>query len=194
MRPAIKIRFASPVFVARSVTLPPSCLVADPLSVIRRKQSTRRPSNRPVMRLASLLFPPCPRRGICVEGSPLVCSLRLECRPSGAPLTVSGVLFGVRSLRPFTALSAPTGSASRELRFAQYPALHRPSQRFVWASLGLTACARSCHAACKIGRRLHANSSATPPSQTSSAALWTASFLIEGLVCLFRLLRPRMPN
>jgi len=32
--------------------LPPSCLVADPLFIIRRKQSARRPSNRSVMRLA----------------------------------------------------------------------------------------------------------------------------------------------
>jgi hypothetical protein len=60
----------------------------------------------------------------------------------------SGILISVRSLRPVTSLSAPTGSASRELRFAQYPALRLTSQRFVWASHKLTAFARSCHAAC----------------------------------------------
>jgi hypothetical protein len=87
---------------------------------------------------------------LCFKGSPLACSLRLECRPSGASLTVSGVLFGVRSLRPVTSLFAPDGSASRELRFAQYPALRLTSQRFVRASLGLTASARCCHAACRL--------------------------------------------
>jgi hypothetical protein len=45
-------------------------------------------------------------------GLPSKNSLRLECRPSGATLMLSGLLFGVRSLRPVTALSAPPCSAS----------------------------------------------------------------------------------
>jgi hypothetical protein len=59
----------------------------------------------------------------------------------------SGALFSVRTLRPATALPAPAGSAFRELRFSQYPALRPPSPRSVWASLELTALARFCHAA-----------------------------------------------
>jgi hypothetical protein len=85
------------------------------------------------------------------EGQPSVIFASLKIRvPRGAPLMASGVLSSVRSLRPDTSLSAPAGSASRELRFAQYPALRLTSPRFVQASLGLTASARCCHAARKI--------------------------------------------
>jgi hypothetical protein len=92
----------------------------------------------------------------------------------------SGSLISVRSLRPFTALSAPTGSA-----FGNFAALS--TRRFAvrrHASFGPPTSSRRLLAfvmlPARIDSRLHAKSSATPPSQTSSAALWTAFLLIEG--------------
>lgn len=122
------------------------------------RQSARRPPQGPSCGLHLYYSPRTPAGGSVLKappfpdilpgpgsalfaGLPSENSLRLECRPSGAPLMLSGLLFGVRSPRPVTSLSAPTGSASRELRFAQYPALRRPSPRFVRASCELTALA-----------------------------------------------------
>jgi hypothetical protein len=138
------------------------------------RQSARRPPQQVRHAACSSIIPPAPPQGV------LLCILRLSLTSyqGQAPLFFKGslrlfaalrmsslrrsahglrVLFGVRSPRPFTSLSAPPGSASRELCFAQYPALRRPSPRFFRASCELTALAH-------------------PQLQTSSASLRTACF------------------
>lgn len=75
----------------------------------------------------------------CLRGCPARIRSAWDSPPAGAALMRSGRLFGVRSLRPATPLSAPDGSASRELHCIQYPSLRLSSRRFVPASRGLTA-------------------------------------------------------
>jgi hypothetical protein len=81
---------------------------------------------------------------------------------------------------PARRFRAPSGSAARELRCAQYPALRLASPRFVRASLGLTALARCCHAACIIEAQAACQQLRHAPISYVLASLRTFSFYLPG--------------
>ena len=149
------------------------------------KQTARRSLRCPVMRFAVFPFPPCPRWGFCAvrsasprfpadrkgsAGPSWECPARIrfawDSPPAGAALMRSGRLVGVRSLPPAGSLRPGRLRARNAGDGCRLP-VPAPSAASVLRETascrGLTARARSRHAACNVNGRRPAGSSAAPP-------------------------------